>query len=517
MESVFLYFLQVNLMLSLLYLGYRFLLRNLTFYKMNRFYFIAGICYSFLYPVIEISALFKTDEMASLSGSFSPVLLPLEASVTPGFSLLEVALGVLMLGGLAFGMIVALRLLSVYRVHRNSQRESWKTFAYRQVGYPLHPFAFLTQVYVHKQMYSVDKLETVLTHEHVHVKGWHTLDVLLMEIVWIINWYNPLVWKMRKAVRQNLEYLTDRELLSRGVNRQDYAYALVGLASPKAPCLPGNTFSFKPLKNRIMMMNKNPSGKLHFGKYLFLLPVFIFMGMGITAALAQEKMEELTKKTQGTVWKTDTLETDADSKQLGGEDPLIVVNGKTYERDAIDIIEASAIEKINVLKDDAALEKYGNKGKSGVIEITLKEGEKVPVLADSEGTHGFDRHQDRLFLIDGKESSFKEARKLKPSQIKRMSIMKEPEAVARYGEKAKNGVVKIDLQGGEEKTTAVNQKNPPLYIVDGEKVPADEVNARVDPNQVDSINVLKDKLATDEYGEEGKNGVVLITLKHSEK
>lgn len=260
------------------------------------------------------------------------------------------------------------------------------------------------------------------------------------------------------------------------------------------------------------MMNKKPSSRFHLGKYLFLLPALVFIGVGFTAALAQDKMEGLTQKTQEVVWKTGKTANHTENEQIQEEEPLFVVNGKTYDRATIDIMDPSTIEEINVLKDESAIEKYGEKGKYGVIEVALKEGEEVPVLTDGKKTQAFDRYKRGLFFIDGKESSFEEAQELKPNQIKRMSVIKQPGSVAEYGEKAKNGVVKIKLKRKGENTEPGNPRDLPLYIVNGKKKSFKEVE-KLGPDQIESIDVLKDKELIAEYGEEGKNGVVIISLK----
>ncbi|MFX5922293.1 M56 family metallopeptidase, partial [Acinetobacter baumannii] len=83
-------------------------------------------------------------------------------------------------------------------------------YFFKDVIFPIVPFSFFNKIYIHKAQHLDEELQDIFEHEHVHVKGLHTWDILLFEMLLIGCWYNPFVWLMRKAVRQNLEYLTDQ-------------------------------------------------------------------------------------------------------------------------------------------------------------------------------------------------------------------------------------------------------------------------------------------------------------------
>src|SRR5690606_40407857 len=92
---------------------------------------------------------------------------------------------------------------------------------------------------------------------------------------------------MRRAVRQNLEYLTDQQVLNKGVDRQTYQYSLLNVSKQGASLGLSNRFNFKFLKKRIMMMNKKKSSKLELSKYAFLLPIVIFSAGAFTVSRAE--------------------------------------------------------------------------------------------------------------------------------------------------------------------------------------------------------------------------------------
>jgi N-acetylmuramoyl-L-alanine amidase len=107
-----------------------------------------------------------------------------------------------------------------------------------------------------------------------------------------------------------------------------------------------------------------------------------------------------------------------------------------------------------------------------------------------------------LFILDGKETSKAEVDKIDPSAIESIDVLKDKPAIDKYGTKGTNGVVELKLKS----------YNQPLYIVDGKEATKIEVD-KIDGGLIESVNVIKDKNATDKYGQKGVNGVVEIKLK----
>ena len=123
---------------------------------------------------------------------------------------------------------------------------------------------------------------------------------------------------------------------------------------------------------------------------------------------------------------------------------------------------------------------YGEKARKGVI-----------VINDTKP----------LIIVDGKKNPELKMDELNPSQIKSINVLKDKTAIDKYGAEGKNGVVEVFLN-----------ETKPLYVVDGKKMPELKM-IELNPSLIKSMNVLKDKPATDKYGEEGKNGVVEVFLK----
>ena len=102
----------------------------------------------------------------------------------------------------------------------------------------------------------VEEKQEILTHEQTHVRQWHSIDVIISEIVNIICWMNPFAWLLKTEIRLNLEYLADHKVMESGTNKKAYQYHLLGLANQNRQTGLYNNFNLSHLKNRIKMMNK---------------------------------------------------------------------------------------------------------------------------------------------------------------------------------------------------------------------------------------------------------------------
>src|SRR6185369_4807428 len=98
------------------------------------------------------------------------------------------------------------------------------------------------------------------------------LDILWAEFICIFNWYNPFAWLIRRAVRQNLEFIADDKVLQNGIDRKQYQYLLVKVIGNNQFSI-AQKFNFSSLKKRIAMMNKMKSAGVHLLKFLFILPL----------------------------------------------------------------------------------------------------------------------------------------------------------------------------------------------------------------------------------------------------
>ncbi len=141
----------------------------------------------------------------------------------------------------------------------------------------LPPFSFLGYVFVNNKIMSESELEQILTHEKVHIKQLHSIDLLLSHFVSIIHWYNPLIWLLHKAIKTNHEFITDNKVVKEGFDLLNYQELLLNqfISIPSVQLV--NNFNLISIKKRIAMMNKLKSGFLAKLKALLIIPASIIV------------------------------------------------------------------------------------------------------------------------------------------------------------------------------------------------------------------------------------------------
>ncbi|MDX1283702.1 MAG: carboxypeptidase-like regulatory domain-containing protein, partial [Draconibacterium sp.] len=225
------------------------------------------------------------------------------------------------------------------------------------------------------------ELDYVLEHEKAHIRQMHSIDHLMAHALAIFQWFNPFAWLIRDAMRNNLEYLTDHQI-AQTHNPESYQLAMVGLADKKgiAPFL--TALNGSQLKNRIIMMKKKTKNKYALLKQLLVLPLLAILVMGLSNKEMKTEFIETNSKVEKTVvteqmnsapqediitWQ-DTVQIKLSSE--GENAPLFIVDGK--ETKDLNNLQKEDIETISVLKDQSAIDLYGEIAKNGAILITTK-------------------------------------------------------------------------------------------------------------------------------------------------
>jgi hypothetical protein len=136
------------------------------------------------------------------------------------------------------------------------------------------PFSTHSAIYINRHLHDESELKEIIHHEFIHVKQRHSFDLWWSEILCILNWYNPFAWLIRKAIRQNLEFIADHQVLQSGLDRKQYQYLLLKVTGI-APFSIAPKFNFSSLKKRIVMMNKSKSANINVMRFLFILPLLV--------------------------------------------------------------------------------------------------------------------------------------------------------------------------------------------------------------------------------------------------
>lgn len=135
------------------------------------------------------------------------------------------------------------------------------------------PRSFFRYIFINPEKYKPETYEQILQHEKIHVKKFHSIDLLLAEIAIIALWFNPFIWLFRREVENNIEYQTDALVLqSQIVEPKNYQMNLIQIAVKRKPLAIVSNYNQSLIKKRIIMMNKKKSNAHSYWKYAFIAP-----------------------------------------------------------------------------------------------------------------------------------------------------------------------------------------------------------------------------------------------------
>ncbi len=285
MTPEFAYFLKVNVAFVLFYAFYRLLFYKDTFFKLRRTALLTFFGLALLYPLLNIQEWVKEQEPMTEVIQIYSAMLP-EMIVTPDVAAPTDWKAVMLSTGtfLYWGVVVLLfarflvQLSSILLLAYRSKRTVLHGVQVYQLDKPAGPFSFFQMIFIHPESHSEKEIDEILTHECTHVYQWHSVDVMICELITVVCWVNPFAWLLKREVRHNLEYLADNTVIQSGYDCKSYQYHLLGLAHHyQVGATLYNSFNVLHLKNRISMMNKKRSHGIGRTKYLVFIPLAAFL------------------------------------------------------------------------------------------------------------------------------------------------------------------------------------------------------------------------------------------------
>lgn len=320
MVRFFIYLFESGLCLSLFYLGYIVFFRRETYFTYNRIYLMGSMLLSLLLPVLPIT--WPLDSIQYLSGtaqnvsdfrnyyeqlifftdpSFGGEIANSVSSVTSSevissagaFSWVNLLMIIYIVGIAYFLARFAYLFWHLTTMLRQGQKHHFGDVIIVHINDEVPPFSFMKWIFLNPSILTEHDLQQVLTHEKVHVKHKHSLDLLVAQIIGIFLWFNPLTWRIQKSIKTIHEYIADRAVISQGHGLFDYQSLLLSqLISIRSVELVNN-FNVLSIKKRIAMMNKQKSGRWAYFKVLLVMPIlfvafFFFANMTPTEIIQQE-------------------------------------------------------------------------------------------------------------------------------------------------------------------------------------------------------------------------------------
>jgi beta-lactamase regulating signal transducer with metallopeptidase domain len=579
MENLLLYFIKANGLIILFYLMYVLFLRKETFFVANRLYLISGLILSLSLPLITFTKTIWIEptpipefyqEITPVNSDYIEV--PVQETPIDWSLILTTAYAVICVLILAK---IGIEIVSFYNRIRKHNQQKEADFTLIQSNTTENPFSFFHYIVINPNLFSEAELQHILTHESIHVKQKHSIDVLFGKLFCALFWVNPIIWLYRKAMLQNLEFIADSETFQQIENKYEYQITLLKVVTHQHDLSITNQFYQSLIKKRIVMLHTNQSHKRNAWKYATILPLlvgFMLLFQIETIAQVKEGTIEQTNYTVSSIFSSILTKnsTDKELRELEKtfsdekhklkiskvkrnkkgeiiEIKLLLDSGKTY----VQILERKSIEPIDDIKifintDKDDKKSVGFEEVSNVLSAKNDEDEETVEIEKNSDSYTIDnmvKNGKKVnLIINGKLQSATVKSKIPLDQeIDVMKELDEKELKSKYNINKNDGEIYYELitkevsnssnsdavyavvegKYSEDETFSNIDKIKRDKLVDAKKAlilfNGKEINYedldKIDPKTISSFGNTIASHAIKKYGEKGKNGVIFINTK----
>ena len=481
-----LYIIKAAITLALLYSCFFVFLSKETFHRFNRIMLVGIMLVSLVMPLFHFTTEHPTtlnEEVYQVQNYIEHDTTPIVVMTTQGTRITWIqVLTWLYLAGVAVMLILTLvQAISLARFmcggvrHTDSQGN---TVILHNSDVP--PFSIFRYIVMSVKDYESSH-RYILTHEQEHIRLAHTYDLLLLQCVKTLQWFNPFIWFLSRDLKAVHEYEADQAVINQGIDAKSYQQLLVMKVVGNRLQPFTNNLNHGSLKKRIIMMYQKPSNRWLMLKALCAIPVVA-----------------LTINAFATPIETDPVE------------------------DMVKTLETKSVPTLNEVKETVLTSVESTDNTPFAIHpVADQYGRILGFTHEGKPADGYFECTAEYVFIDGRQATEAELRNYKTLLANsKFEMLKTANGTAKYNYKDKHGIIVIHTQ---EASTAPDDDNP-LVIVNGVEInlPADlktlndETIAKalnIKEDDVESITVLKDAAATTLYGERGKNGVIEIKVK----
>lgn len=347
------YLLKVAICWLVFYVLYRLVLEKTTFFRLNRAYLLITLLLGLVVPLVRIS-MGAPPEPNTGSNWLPEVVVQANTLVNQPYTLPTITVQVpssaswsiwpwLYWGGVGYCLLrFLIGLIQLHRIYRRGKKQRMGEYTLVYSEEVKAPFSFMRCLFWPAELEDENlEREYMLRHEETHIQQYHTLDVLLSEVIKAICWFNPLAYRYSQALRDVHEYLADAAVL-KTANRKQYGHLLIrqSLSGPSIALV--NHFSTSQLKKRIhMMMRKRTQDRAQL-RYALTLPLIAGLGF----LFAQFRLEAQTPTTANSTLPPPPpamLPSKVDKKEVNGQlyssiPKEVVIKGDTIPAKAKEVV-----------------------------------------------------------------------------------------------------------------------------------------------------------------------------------
>ena len=277
MELFFIHLLKSSSILLLFLLSYYLFLRKETFFNGNRLFLISGLIIAVVLPFVTITKIVLVEPTPFTQNDLYMIEeVVTNANTISSFNWTSLLIAIYLLGVLFFTVKLLIQLSTIKKIKKTSDIIEDDNFYHVKTKNQISPFSFFKHIFYFPKQFEGEELHTIIEHEKVHARELHSIDILLTEILFIILWFNPIIWFYRIILKQNLEFLADAKTCALNQDKKNYQYLMLKQALGNHNISIANPFYNSIIKKRIVMLNQNQSKSVNRLKLLLVLP---FLGL----------------------------------------------------------------------------------------------------------------------------------------------------------------------------------------------------------------------------------------------
>ena len=526
MTDFLIYDAKVAVLIAIFYMFYRLMLARETFHRVNRLTLLLTAAASFVLPLCVIT-LHETVTVEAVP-MVSVGNLQMEVAADAGPEWWQVLLPAIFIIGvvatLGHTLMSMFRILMLIKRSEKHTQPDGITICVTSND-QIQPFSWMHYIVMNRRDYE-DGNPAILAHERGHIRLRHSWDLLLVDTLTALQWFNPAMWMLRQDLRAIHEYEADGAVLSQGINARQYQYLLITKAAGIGGYSLANGISHSTLKNRINMMLHKKSERRSLLKLLALIPI-VGLALALNARTVTDYVYDEPQKQQPVKKgkKAGTIKVNGQEIKVVEQDDIVTMEGEVEAPaqespadDAFDVVEQmpeypggpkALMEFLNNnVQYPAEAEKAGIQGRVIATFIVEKDGsisnakvvKSVDPLLDAEALRVIDAMPNwKPGMQNGKVVRVKYT---VPLSFHLDGGGEEIDHLCRED----GTIVEIDIEKGD--TTIVK----PLFIVDGKVMDGKKVYS-INPKTIERYYMQNGQEAIEKYGDKAKGGVVLITLK----
>ncbi|VAW12104.1 Regulatory sensor-transducer, BlaR1/MecR1 family / TonB-dependent receptor [hydrothermal vent metagenome] len=294
------YLLKSGACLAILFLFYKLFLEKENMHVFKRFYLLTALLFSLIVPTlvfveyVEAPATMTHTVVQQLAADSDNVINVPAALETDILDFAPLLWGIYFLGLLFFGITFIKNLFQIFRRIRRNPKQISARFTQVLLLEKITPHTFFRYIFLNKKKFESNEIpKEVLLHEETHARQKHSLDVVFVEMLQVIFWFNPFIYLFKKAVKLNHEFLADHAVLKNNIDTTAYQNTLLSYLSPDSqkkyqPIL-ANSINYSSIKKRFTVMKKQTSKKSVLFRSLLLLPLLAILLYGFTETIIIQK------------------------------------------------------------------------------------------------------------------------------------------------------------------------------------------------------------------------------------